>query len=117
MKRLATILSVCLLALALAMALEKVKKKKPTNNERKRKKYVEESRLADEVVLGNLKNKYAVIENYKPDVICLGYDQTFFIDELKNKLAEFGLKKTKIIRLKPHKAKIYKSSLLRKKRQ
>jgi len=35
--------------------------------------------LADRVVLGNLKNKYAIIKKFKPDIICLGYDQKYFI--------------------------------------
>lgn len=94
--------------------VEQVKEQRPMNNEQKRAKIIQESGLADEVVLGNLKDKYAVIKKHKPDVICLGYDQKFFIDNLKEKLAEFGMEKTKIIKLKPFKSEIYKSSKLRK---
>jgi len=42
----------------------------------------------------------------------LGYDQEFFIENLGKKLQEFGLEKTKIIRLASFKPEQYKSSLL-----
>lgn len=85
------------------------------NKEEVRKKKIEESGLADEVVLGSLGDKYEIIKEYQPDVICLGYDQEFFIEKLEDKLREFGLNKTKIFRLKPFKSEIYKSSLLKRK--
>jgi len=75
---------------------------------------IQESALADEVILGSLGDKYAIIKKRKPNVICLGYDQEFFIENLKSKLKEFGLIKTEIIRLKSYKPEIYKSSKLRK---
>jgi glycerol-3-phosphate cytidylyltransferase-like family protein len=54
-----------------------------------------------------------VIEN-KPDVICLGYDQRSFTQELEKKLAEKGLH-PKIIRMKAHNPEQYKSSKIRDK--
>jgi cytidyltransferase-like protein len=95
--------------------VKKVKGQNPFNSEQCRKEEIEKSALADDVVLGNLANKYAVIKQFRPDVICLGYDQQFFIDELEDKLKEIGLNKTKIIRLESHQPKIYKSSILKKK--
>lgn len=90
-----------------------VKKQYPVNSEQERLKIIAESELADEVVLGSLHDKYAVIKEYEPNVICLGYDQQFFIKDLKKKLKEFELNKIKIIRLKSFQPEIYKSSLLR----
>ncbi len=90
----------------------KLKKKKPVNSERYRLEKVKESKLADKVILGSLGDKYRVIKMHKPDIICLGYDQKFFVRGLKRKLKNFGLK-TKVVRLKPYKPKIYKSSKLR----
>ena len=90
--------------------VQKIKKKRAKNNEKTRLTEVKVSGLADKVILGNLRDKYVVIKKYKPDVICLGYDQNFFIDELENKLKSFGLVKTKIFRLKSYKPGIYKSS-------
>ncbi|KKR21896.1 MAG: FAD synthase [Parcubacteria group bacterium GW2011_GWE2_39_37] len=92
----------------------KVKNLWPLNNELERKANIEKSALADEVVLGNVRDVYKVVKDYKPDVICLGYDQVAFIDELESKLKEFGLKNTLIIQLKPYKPDLFKSSKLKK---
>ena len=92
----------------------KVKKQDSLNDEQKRLLIVKKSYLADKVVLGSLSDKYAVIKKYKPDIICLGYDQVFFTNNLKDKLKEFKLDNTKIIRLNSYYPEIYKSSKLRK---
>jgi FAD synthetase len=88
------------------------KKQETRNKEQERLKKLKSSRMADEVILGNFNDKYAVIKIYAPEVICLGYDQKFFTRGLRKKLDAFGLKNTKIIRLKPFKPEIYKSSIL-----
>lgn len=93
--------------------VEKVKGRKTLHGELARKKEIEKSGLADEVVLGNLGDKFLIVKEYAPDVICLGYDQKFFIEELQTKLFEFGLKETKIMRLESYMPEKYKSSLLR----
>jgi len=90
--------------------VSKVKGYMPKYSEKKRMSVVKKSSLADEVVLGGLNDKYEVVREYKPDIICLGYDQKFFIDELRKELDKSGLQKTKIIRLKSYKPEIYKSS-------
>lgn len=87
------------------------KKHLPKNNEKARLNAVIKSGLADKVILGNLKDRYAVIKKYRPDIIALGYDQKFFVDKLNDKLIEFN-QKVEIIRLKPFKPKKYKSSKL-----
>lgn len=94
--------------------VKKVKGKYSQNNEEKRLEKVESSLLADEVILGSLTDKYLVIKRYQPDVICLGYDQKFFIDDLRLELDKMGLAKTEIIKLKSYHPEIYKSSKLRK---
>lgn len=91
-----------------------IKGKKPLQNEKERMKAIKKLKIAKKVILGNLKDKYLVIKKIKPEVICLGYDQKFFIKNLRKKLKEFNLK-TKIIRLKAYYPKIYKSSLLKTK--
>ncbi len=92
----------------------KVKNRFPRNNEVKRLDIIKESGLANEIVLGDLIDKYKAIQKHRPDVICLGYDQKVSMDELKEKLIEFGLDKTEIIRLKPFHSEIYKSSKLKR---
>ncbi len=93
--------------------VEKVKKRLPQNSEDIRLKNIKESDLADEVVLGSLENKYKAIEKYKPNVICLGYDQGTFTENLREKLKKLNLGKTKIVRLKSYYPEKYKSSKLR----
>jgi FAD synthetase len=91
----------------------KVKGELPINNEKSRLEKIIQSGLADEAVLGSLRDKYAVIKKIQPDSICLGYDQIFFVDKLQEKLFSFGLKNVKIKRLKAYKANKYKSSKLK----
>ncbi|MCK4592143.1 adenylyltransferase/cytidyltransferase family protein [Candidatus Parcubacteria bacterium] len=90
-----------------------VKKRFSQNNEINRQRAVVKSNLADKVILGSLKDKYQVIKKYQPEIICLGYDQTVFIENLREKLKEFGMEKTKIVKLKPYCSEKYKSSKLR----
>ena len=93
--------------------VEKVKKRLPQNDENSRLEIIRKSGLVDETVLGNLENKYKAIEKYKPDVICLGYDQGTFTENLREKLKELNLDETKIVRLKSYHPEKYKSSKLR----
>lgn len=90
--------------------VRKVKGKKAVFNEKTRLKNLKQLNIADKVRLGSLGNKYQVIIDEKPNVIALGYDQKFFVDDLK-KIVD---KNVRIVRLKSHKPKIYKSSKLRK---
>ena len=79
----------------------KVKGKKPVHDERERLQEVK--KYADKAVLGYLGDKYKVISKFKPDVICIGYDQRNFLDGLSK--LRIPVKKMKAY--KPHK---YKSS-------
>jgi len=65
-------------------------------------------RYSDKAILGGLKDPMAVIRKHKPDVICLGYDQRGFTKGLKEKFS-----KIKIVRLKPYRQHIYKSSKIK----
>jgi len=91
----------------------KIKGELPRNNEEERLEKIKNSLLVDNLFLGNLGDKYEIIQKIKPDIICLGYDQEFFIEQLHDKLNEFDLVDTKIIRLKPYLEDIYKSSKLK----
>lgn len=91
-----------------------VKKKMPQQNENERLDAVQRAPHVDYARLGNEGiSKYEAIKELKPDIICLGYDQTFFVDKLEDKIKEFGLN-IEIRRLKPYKPEQFKSSLLNK---
>jgi FAD synthetase len=66
---------------------------------------IEKEALVDSVKLGDRLGEYQILEKEKPDIIGVGYDQKIPL-ALKN-----NLKKYKIIRLKPYRPDIYKSSL------
>ena len=88
-----------------------VKGLKAVFGEKTRLKNLKKLKIADKIRLGCLDNKHRVIEDENPDIIALGYDQVFFVDKLKDVVK----KHVKIVRLKPYKPKIYKSSKLRTK--
>ncbi len=90
---------------------ELVKGRKPKYSEEERKKGVENLKLAKQVLLGALDDKYKVIEDVKPDIIALGYDQNSFTKNLEEELKKKNIK-AKIVRLKPYKEDKYKSSKL-----
>ncbi len=98
----------------------KTKGRPPKFNEQERLKAVQESGLVNEARLGNQAppgeklDPYKVVEEIKPDIICLGYDQTFFADKLAEELPKRGLGHIKIERLQAFKPEIYKSSILNK---
>jgi FAD synthetase len=92
--------------------IKKIKKNYPHNFEKERKKKVSQIDIVDKVILGDLKDRYVAIKKYKPDVICLGYDQRVDLKDLKNRLSEFGLE-TRVCRLKAFYPEVYKSSKLR----
>ena len=92
--------------------VREVKTRPARHSEKERMYSIKESGLVEKAVLGNLKNKYAAIKKYKPNIIALGYDQKYFTDDLKDKLKELKLNKIKIVRLKSYNPKKYKTSKL-----
>lgn len=99
-----------IVVIARDLNVKKIKGEFPINNEITRVDEVKKVGIADEVILGRLNDWFGLIEEIKPDIICLGYDQKDF--NLKDELIKRNLD-TKIIRLKPHKKEKYKSSKLK----
>lgn len=92
--------------------VEKERNKKPVMNEKDRLKLIQNMKIVDKAVLGDEHDKLKTVEMIKPDIICLGYDQK--IDEvlLAQQLKTRGIS-AKIIRAKPYKETLYKSSILK----
>jgi len=65
-------------------------------------------------VLGSLNDRWLVLNKYRPEVICLGYDQKIDLPQLKREIKRFRLF-CKIKRLKAYHPEKYKSSYFRKK--
>ena len=91
--------------------VKQVKGAFPEKNEAERMENLKRLPFVSGVMLGDDRDMYKVIETVNPDLICLGYDQNSFTDNL-----EYELIKRKIdaetLRLEPYKADIYKSSIL-----
>lgn len=89
-----------------------VKGQLPSMNERDRVQAVASHPAVTQAHLGNPDDKFRIIEDLKPDILLLGYDQKAFTDALKERLAERGVQ-VHVMRAKPFQPEIYKSSLLR----
>lgn len=93
----------------------KIKGRLPVFSEKKRLNLIKKTRLVDKVVLAGLQEHLPHIVKEKPAIIALGYDQKFYVKNLKKDLKNRGVL-VRIVRLKPYKQNIYKNHLLRKKR-
>ncbi|MDP2974446.1 MAG: adenylyltransferase/cytidyltransferase family protein [Candidatus Diapherotrites archaeon] len=92
----------------------KIKGKKPLNSEQQRLKAVEETGIAEKVVLGDREMRHwEIVRRFHPTVIALGYDQWPAIESLRKELNAVGLRPLieRISAFEPHK---YKSSKLKK---
>lgn len=81
--------------------------KLPKNKEDKRKEDVELLNIASKVMLGYDDDKLKIIQELKPTVICLGYDQNSL--SVEKFIVDNGLD-IKIKRINAFKPEIYKSS-------
>jgi len=86
--------------------------KKLIFNENERLFLLQQLKIVDEAVLGDVKDHFKVILTKKPDIICLGYDHSIEENELQNKLNELGLS-CQIKRAKPFHPDKYKSNIFR----
>lgn len=89
------------------------KGKKPIHNEKERLEAVRTLKIVDKAVLGKQGNIFDIIEEIKPDVICLGYDQKVQKQELEDELKKRNIK-AEVIRVSAYMPNVYKSSKFRK---
>lgn len=85
----------------------------PDHDEKTRLENLKQTGWAAKVILGNQKDKNQVIKDFRPDVIALGYDQFAFTYRLEKLLIDLKLD-AKIVRLKPYRPNMYKSSIIKK---
>ena len=89
------------------------KGKQPAHNERDRLEAVRMLKIVDEAVLGRLGDIFGIIEEIKPDVICLGYDQKVQKQEVEDELKKRNIK-SDVIRIGSYMENVYKSSKMGK---
>ena len=101
-----------IVSLARDSVVARIKGLKPRRSEAKRRALLERNILVDEVVMGQEDGYVEHILEAKPDIIALGYDQEGeYVSNLEKDLREAGLP-IKIVRLKPHRPELYKTSRL-----
>jgi FAD synthetase len=59
---------------------------------------IKELKIVDEAYLGHEQDMYAIVEEIKPDIIALGFDQIHDADTIKNELKKRKLN-VKVVRL------------------
>lgn len=84
----------------------------PDHSEKERLENLKATSWADKVILGDSKDKNKVIKLYRPDIIALGYDQFAFTYNINKLLFDIKLD-AKIVRLKPYRPDMYKSSIIK----
>lgn len=85
-----------------------LKKKTPRRPQAARAAALRRNCLADRVALGDKEQgTYRVVSRWKPDIICLGYDQQALAEDLRKRMPDIWL-----VRLRAHKPAKFKTSLL-----
>jgi len=103
--------------LIVVIARDKTKEKQNKEilfSEEERLQLIKNIKIVNEVVLGYPDNHFKIIEEHKPDVLCLGYDHKINENDLKEKLALLNLR-PEIKRMKPYDSGKHKSTLLKEK--
>lgn len=94
-------------------AVFKLKKRWPQENEKTRLKNVARLKMVSRAVWGDIRQgSYNVIKKYKPDIICLGYDQQWLGRDIKQKMHNGQIPLIKLIKLMSYQPKRFHSSFL-----
>ena len=89
--------------------VERIKGFTPKHNEDLRAQRVRDTGVPDTVVLGNMeKDLFHILDELKPDVIALGYDQRVSEDTIRERC-----RGCKVVRLAPYHPEKFKSSFYR----
>lgn len=93
--------------------VQKLKKRTARDNQEVRMHKLRTAFSAATVILGDAElGTYGVIKNYRPDTLCLGYDQDGLRRDLTQRMAAGTLPSIPLIVLKPYKPEQYHTSLL-----
>lgn len=92
-----------------------LKKHRTIHNERQRRAAVAALPFVTRAMLASKdpRRRYSFIKKLHPDVIALGYDQSHYTENLGAELAKRGIH-ARIIRLRPHRPHLYKTTVMRK---
>ncbi len=88
----------CLVVVVATDATVRKLKHDPITPQEIRVNLIKELKVVDEAYLGHEKDIYAIVEEIKPDIIALGFDQIHDVTTIKNELKKRKLN-VKVIRL------------------
>lgn len=77
-------------------------KRIPIVNENQRLEVIKMLKCVDEAYLGSETDMFAIVEKIKPDIIAIGKDQKFDLDDLRKKLKERNIN-AEVIRVEKYK--------------
>jgi len=77
-------------------------KHEPVNTEEIRLNLIKELKVVDEAYLGHEDDMYEIVEEIKPDIITLGFDQVHDEDKIKSEMKKRNIE-VKIVRLSEYK--------------
>lgn len=104
-----------IVAVARDEVVRELKNKTPRHNEEERRAAVARLTAVTRAVLGDREQgTYEVIKKFKPDVICLGYDQDGLAEDLEKRMADGEIPRIPLVRLKPHEGERLHTALLTK---
>lgn len=92
-----------------------VKGSYPIFSEKDRRALIASLAIVDEALLGDKIHHCRIIDKVRPDVLCLGYDQNITKQKLGEQLKRMTIPIQKIIRIKPYRPSIHKSTVYRNK--
>ena len=94
--------------------LEKLKKRSPCQAQEIRLKNMQEFAEIYLAILGDEKmGTYEVLQKYKPNLICLGYDQHGLFNDLQKRMSNGQLQKIPMLFMQPHQENVYHTSIIR----
>ena len=91
---------------------ERMKGKKPLHNEKARLEAVRSLEIVNQTVLGRSGSIFNIVEEIKPNVICLGYDQKVLKQDLEDELKKRNIK-ADVFRIGSYMPHLYKSSKMK----
>jgi len=95
--------------------IKKIKGFFPENSQKKRLSEIKKFKISDKVEIWSNKNPMEVIEKYSPKYICIGYDQKWFVEMMRNYISKKNIS-LEIITISSYHPEKFKSSLLKQKK-
>jgi FAD synthetase len=80
-------------------AMVRRRKHEPVTPQEMRRELVQELKPVDEAIVGREDDIYKTVEQVRPDIIALGYDQSFREEDIMRELAKRGMGHIRVVRL------------------